>query len=95
MPNVGDRIRIKEGVAVVVESNILEQKIKCRLVEEAADKENDVPEKLSSEVYQVTKDEFKRLDKKGNGRKNGRGKGRKPASDDEEMTEELKKLLRD
>ncbi len=95
MPNVGDHIRIKEGPAVVVEANILEQKIKCRLVEEPADKENNVPEKLSSEVYQIGKDEFRRMDKKGRGRKNGRRNDRRHEVEDEEMTEELKKLLRD
>ena len=94
MPNVGDHIKIKEGTAVVVESNILEQKIKCRLVEEEADRENDTPEKLSSEVYQISKDEYRRID-----RRKGRGGKKKEKDndfpDDAEMTEELKQLLRD
>ncbi|MBQ9179810.1 MAG: stage 0 sporulation family protein, partial [Firmicutes bacterium] len=55
MPGVGDRVKIREGVAVVTEANILEEKIKCRLVEEEADPKNDVPEKLSSELYTVMK----------------------------------------
>ena len=86
MPNMGDRIKIKEGIAVVTESNILEQKIKCRLVEEEADKENGYPEKLSTEIYNVEKGEFKKIDK---------GRGRNKKKKDEEITEELKAILKD
>jgi cell fate regulator YaaT (PSP1 superfamily) len=88
MPQMNDRIRIKEGVAVVTEANILEQRIKCRLVEEEADKENGFPEKLSQEVYTVEKGEFKKLDK-------GRNKNRKKQKEEEELTDELKELLKD
>ena len=87
MPQMGDRIKIKEGVAVVTESNILEEKIKCRLVEEEADKESGFPEKLSQEVYILGKGEFKKLEK---------GKGRnKNKRKEEELTDELKELLKD
>ena len=87
MPQMGDRIKIKEGVAVVTESNILEEKIKCRLIEEEADKERGFPEKLSQEVYILGKGEFKKLEK---------GKGRnKNKRKEEELTDELKELLKD
>lgn len=87
MPQMGDRIKIKEGVAVVTESNILEEKIKCRLIEEEADKESGFPEKLSQEVYILGKGEFKKLEK---------GKGRnKNKRKEEELTDELKELLKD
>ena len=87
MPGVGDRVKIREGVAVVTEANILEEKIKCRLVEEEADPKNDVPEKLSSELYTVMKGDFKRLDRK--------RKGRKQREEEEELSEELKNLMKD
>ncbi len=87
MPGVGDRVKIREGVAVVTEANILEEKIKCRLVEEEADPKNDVPEKLSSELYSVMKGDFKRLDRK--------RKGRKQREEEEELSEELKNLMKD
>lgn len=87
MPSVGDRVKIREGVAVVTEANILEEKIKCRLVEEEADPKNDVPEKLSSELYTVMKGDFRRLDRK--------RKGRKQREEDEELSEELKNLMKD
>ena len=87
MPQMGDRIKIKEGVAVVTESNILEEKIKCRLIEEEADKESGFPEKLSQEVYILGKGEFIKLEK---------GKGRnKNKRKEEELTDELKELLKD
>ena len=86
MPNQGERIKIKEGIAIVTESNILEEIVKCRLVEEEADPKNDVPEKLSSELYTVNKGDFKRIDKRNK---------RKKKEEDEEITEELKKLMKD
>ncbi len=91
MPSVGDHIIIKEGPAVVTESNILEQTIKCRLVEGEADKDKDTAEKLGSEVYKINKNEYKKAEKRG-GKK--RGHHDQP-SDEEEMPEELKKLIRE
>ena len=88
MPQMGDRVKIKEGVAVVTESNILEQKIKCRLIEEEADKESGFPEKLSQEVYVMGKGEFKKLDK-------GKGRNKNKRKEEEELTDELKELLKD
>ena len=87
MPLVGDRVKIREGLAVVTEANILEEMIKCRLIEEEADPKNDVPEKLSSELYTVKKGDFRRLDKK--------RKGRKQREEEEELSEELKNLIKD
>ena len=88
MPNMGDRIKIKEGIAVVTESNILEQVVKCRLIEEEEDKENGFPEKLSTEVYKVEKGGFRKMEK-------GKKKKKKKKEKEEEMTEELKALLKD
>lgn len=86
MPQLSDRVKIKEGIAVVTEVNILEQRIKCRLIEEEADKENGFPEKLSQEVYIVSKGEFKKLDK---------GRNKKKQKEEEDLTDELKELLKD
>ncbi len=61
MPDVGERIKTRDGVAVVVESNILENKIKTRLIIE--EKQGDRPEKLSTEYYTYKKQEIKRLEK--------------------------------
>lgn len=89
MPDVGEKIRIPEGLAIVWDSNILENKVKARLILEEADKENDVQGKLSTELYVYSKDDIRRL-----------GKGNKikipePEIKEEEIPEEIKELLKD
>lgn len=61
MPNVGERITTRDGDAIVMDVNILEDKIKTRLVLE--EKSEDKPEKLSSELYIYSKDEITRAEK--------------------------------
>ncbi len=62
MPDVGEKISTKDGNAVVCDVNILENRIKTRLVlEEARD---DKQEKLSSEYYTYKKEEIRRDPKK-------------------------------
>lgn len=63
MPDVGEHISTPDGAAVVFDVNILENKIKTRLMTDepsAADKQ----EKLSSEYYTYRKEEIKRDPKK-------------------------------
>lgn len=62
MPDVGERVSTRDGKAIVFEVNILERKVKTRLVLEEA--KGDSPEKLSSEYYIYTKDEIRRTSKK-------------------------------
>ncbi|MBO4818498.1 MAG: stage 0 sporulation family protein [Firmicutes bacterium] len=62
MPDIGERISTKDGNAVVCDVNILENKIKTRLVLE--DAKEDKQEKLSSEYYSYKKEEIKRDPKK-------------------------------
>ncbi len=64
MPDNGERISTRDGDAIVFESNILEQKIKTRLILE--EKTEDKPEKLSTEYYIYTKDEITRKERKKN-----------------------------
>lgn len=89
MPDVGERIRIPEGLAIVWESNILENKVKARLILEEADKDNDIQGKLSTDLFVYHKDDIRRL-----------GKGNKvkieePEVKEEEIPEEIKELLKD
>ena len=60
MPDVGERVKTNDGVGVVIESNILENKIKVRLILE--EKTDEKPEKLSVDVYTYNKKEIKRLE---------------------------------
>ncbi|MCI9598408.1 MAG: stage 0 sporulation family protein [Firmicutes bacterium] len=85
MPDPGERIRTPDGMAVVVDTNILENSIKTRLILEEGNKEKDRQEKLSTEFYNYKKQEIKRL---------GKGKKKKKQENDlEELDGELLKEI--
>lgn len=85
MPDSGERIRTPDGMAVVVDTNILENSIKTRLILEDENKEKDRQEKLSTEFYNYKKQEIKRL---------GKGKKKKKQENDlEELDGELLKEI--
>lgn len=90
LPDNGERIKTPDGMAVVVDTNILENNIKTRLILEEGNKEKDRQEKLSTEFYNYKKEEIKRLDK---------GKKKKRNDDleelDGELLAEIKDLLKD
>ena len=97
MPNVGERVKTPDGIAVVTDVNILENLVRTRLVLEEASEENENEEKLSTEFYSYGKDEIRRLGKKN--RKNS-GKARERKEDeytglDPEQIKEIEKLLKD
>jgi cell fate regulator YaaT (PSP1 superfamily) len=62
MPEVGERIKTPDGFGVVMESNILENKIKVRLVVD--ERTSDKPEKLSTDFYFFKKQQITRIDSK-------------------------------
>lgn len=62
MPEVGERIKTDDGMGIVQETNILENKIKVRLVLE--EKTQDRPEKLSTDFYIYKKQQITRIDAK-------------------------------
>lgn len=91
MPDPGDRVKTPDGIAVVVETNLLENKVKTRLVVEDDGKDKNNQEKLSTEFYTYRKEEVKRLN---------RGKKKKKNDNDlddidSELLEEIKDLLKD
>ncbi len=97
MPNVGERVKTPDGIAVVTDVNILENLVRTRLVLEEASEENENEEKLSTEFYSYGKDEIKRLGKK-NRKNNGKSKDRKEdeyTGLDPEQIKEIEKLLKD
>jgi len=89
MPEQGEKIKIPEGMAIVMESNILQNKVKSRLIIEEEDKENDIHGKLSTELYIYSKEEIQRLGRKGTAR------SVEPEINEEEIPEEIKELLKD
>jgi len=87
MPEVGERIRTPDGPAVVMESNVLENIVKCRLIVE--EKGSDKPEKLSTEFFIFKKQQIRRFEK-------GAVKEKDTLEDvDEELPDEIKDLLKD
>ena len=62
MPDVGERITTRDGKAVVMDVNILENRIKTRLILE--EKSETKPEKLSTEYYVYGKEEIQRAPNK-------------------------------
>lgn len=91
MPDVGERIKTPDGLAVVVESNILENKIKARLILE--EKDGDKPEKLSPDLNTYGKKDIHRIEK---GRKNKEKEDKDIFEDmDAETLNEMKELLKD
>ena len=65
MPDVGEKIKTPDGLARVVDTNILEKKIKARLFTGDIQKNDDgtEEEKLSSDIYTYKKEEIKRIGK--------------------------------
>lgn len=88
MPDVGEKVKTEKGVAVVTDTNTLENKIKVRLVLEAGKGEDE--DKLSDEVYVYQKQEIKRLS-------HGKKKDNKDILEevDKEMLDEMKKLMKE
>ncbi len=78
MPDVGERITTRDGKAVVMDVNILENKIKTRLVLE--EKTDAKPEKLSTEYYIYGKEEIQRAPNKRQDKGQAPKKNKKKAS---------------
>lgn len=91
MPDAGEKVKTPDGMAVVVETNLLENKVKTRLVLEEAGKDKNQPEKLSTEFYTYSKEEIKRLNKNKKKKRNDNDL----ADIDGELLEEIKDLLKD
>lgn len=89
MPEYGERIKTEDGIGVVFDSNILENKIKVRLVLE--EKTEDKPEKLSVDYYTYKKQDIKRFEKH---RKKESNKDILGEVDDE-LLDEIKNLLKE
>lgn len=92
MPSTGERIKTPDGIAVVTDVNILENKIKTRLVLEERDKKKDTEEKLSTEFYVYGKEEIKRMSKKNH---NHNKRDNDFDNMDKETIKEIKKLMKD
>ena len=62
LPEVGERVKTPEGLAVVMDANLLESRVRVRVI--VSEKTSDKNEKLSDEIYTYDKSEIKRIDPK-------------------------------
>lgn len=88
MPENGERVKTKDGKALVVDTNILENKVKVRLIEEEGGDGRE--EKLSLDVYTYKKEEIRRL---GN-RKKHQDRDLEDQLDPEQLAE-IEKLMKE
>ena len=84
MPGIGERIETPEGLAVVMDVNILVDKIKCRLIQTETNADGDEYEKLDNEILVYSKEEISRQDKR-------RGKGLQQAPKKQQPAKQKKK----
>lgn len=85
MPDIGERIKTEDGIGIVYDTNILENKVKVRLILE--EKTPDKPEKLSTDFYTYKKQQINRIDVK---------ESRDVLDDiDEALLDEIKDLLKE
>ena len=84
MPEMGERIKTRDGLALVYDVNVLEDKIKARLILEEAGQEKLA--KLSPDFYTYSKEEITRLSSK---------HGQRKKKDEERLSGELMDLVKD
>lgn len=65
LPDNGEKVKTRDGMGKVVDTNILESKVKVRLY--TGEKDDDGGEKLGTEIFTYKKDEIKRLGHKKHG----------------------------
>ena len=91
MPEVGEQVRTPEGLGKVVDTTILEGKVKVRLyIDDPKEGAGDYEEKLSSDIYTFTKDEIRRINKRFKKKQDDIFKGV-----DAEELKELEKIIQD
>lgn len=62
LPDAGEKIRTPDGLARVVDTNLLEGKVRVRLIMEKEKNDND-EEKLTPDIYTYNKEEIKRMER--------------------------------
>lgn len=91
MPDTGEKVKTADGMGKVIETNILESKVKVRLY--TGEKDDDGQEKLGTDIYTYKKEEIKRLGHK----KHGQRTSNKDLLEEveEEYLDELKALIKE
>ena len=90
LPDNGEKVKTRDGMGKVVDTNILESKVRVRLY--TGEKDDDGGEKLGTEIFTYKKDEIKRLGHK----KHGGSQNNNILEDvDAEYIDELKALIKE
>ena len=89
LPDNGEKVKTKDGMGKVVDSNILESKVRVRLY--TGEKDDNGEEKLGTEIFTYSKEEVRRL---------GQKKGQRQQKNildgvDAEYIDELKELIKE
>ena len=90
LPDTGEKVKTPDGIGKVVDTTVLEGKVKVRLYVESPTGDNDGDDKLSSDIYTYHKDDIKRIERRGKRKQEDIFQG----VNAEEM-KELEKLIRD
>ena len=90
LPDNGEKVKTKDGMGKVVDSNILESKVRVRLY--TGEKDDEGEEKLGTEIFTYKKEDVRRLGQKKNNKQNT-----KNILDevDAEYIDELKALIKE
>ena len=90
LPDVGEKVKTPDGMAKVVDTIVLEGKVKVRLYVEGGKNESESEDKLSADIYTFDKDKIKRVERRGKKKQEDIFQGVNA-----EELKELEKLIRD
>ena len=90
LPDVGEKVRTPDGTAKVVDTSVLEGKVKVRLFVEEGKQDADTEDKLSSDIYTYNKEDIRRFERRGKKRQEDIFQGVNA-----EELKELEKLIQD
>ena len=90
LPDNGEKVKTKDGMGKVVDTNILESKVRVRLY--TGEKDDNGDDKLGTEIFTYSKEDVRRL-----GQKKGQRQQQKHILDDvdAEYIDELKELIKE
>ena len=89
----GEKVKTKDGMGKVVDTNILESKVKVRLY--TNEKDDDGEQKLGTDIYTYKKDEIKRLGQHKKHNNSNTNTNNILEEVDEEYIDELKELIKE
>ncbi|WP_462378054.1 PSP1 domain-containing protein [Emergencia timonensis] len=93
LPDHGEKVKTKDGMGKVVDTNILESKVKVRLY--TNEKDDDGEQKLGTDIYTYKKDEIKRLGQHKKHNNSNTNTNNILEEVDEEYIDELKELIKE